>query len=81
MPTHPADTHPARATERLPLARVLLSLTTGWAERIHLRRLAAQSSDRLLRDIGLTAADLDHRLARLPGSNLADRADERSGNW
>ena len=81
MPMLPADSREIRSPHRLRLARPLRDLADLWIENIHLRRLATGSSAHLLRDIGLTAADLDQRLARLPGSNLSDRAEERSGNW
>lgn len=81
MPMVPAHTREIRSEHRLRLPRLLRSLAARWIEIIHLRRLSAGSSDRLLRDIGLTAADLEDRLAGMPGADLAGRAEARSGNW
>lgn len=72
---------PARALSRSALSQAVQGLYARWASRARLRRLADHPRERLLRDIGLTPADLEACLSRAPGASLAERAEARSGNW
>lgn len=81
MPMFPANTRQAGSRLRLHLTRPLRFLAARWTQSIHLRRLSATASERLLRDIGLTPADLEARIAGARGADLSDAAKETSGNW
>lgn len=72
---------PARVSSRAALSQALQVLVARWVSRSQLRRLADHPRERLLRDIGLTPADLQACLTSTPGDSLADRARAGSGNW
>jgi uncharacterized protein YjiS (DUF1127 family) len=63
--------HPVSVTARLAIADrarhaaiVLADALSDWRERIRQRHTLARLDDRLLRDMGLTRADVEHEVSK-----------------